>query len=441
MDKLKEVNSSRKCLIAAAALLFLFMLLLNGLTPYVADDYAYMISFYDQWWIENLMDVVYSMYVHSFTMNGRIISHAFGQAFMIWPKFVFNLCNALVYVALMYFLYRVANFKRKRNLLLFAGICMSFWFFMPVFGQVALWQLGSVNYLWALLAGIFYLFPFVYRFVYRRELLPKLWQKVLFCLFALPLGMYTEITSFIALFLGAVLLLLTGVVKKESLKSWLVFPVVIAAAGYLLLMSMPAEKAAKQSSISISVFLSNFVDATNMLKAHGLVLLLVWIVLFVLGIYEKASAERLWLSGLFCFGAVSANYMLTVAKYYPERCICTTITLLILACAVLIPELIGTRVEIVCACGGSVLLVAFAFSLLVGTYDIWQSHRGFVRREAAVQQHIEAGELDIALPLIIPSTQYSAYWGLADLSTETAQTWPNNYMATYYGLKSILGEE
>lgn len=441
MEKLKEVNRSRKYLIAAAALLFLFILLLNCLTPHVADDYGYMVSFYNQQWIKNPMDVVYSMYAHSFSMNGRIISHAFGQVFMIWPKPVFNLCNAFVYVALMLFLYRAANFKHKRNLLLFIGICMSFWLFLPAFGQVALWQIGSVNYLWALLAGALYLSPFVYRFVYRRDPLPRLWQKALFCLFALPFGMYTEITSFIAMFLGAALLAASRVVKKESLKSWLVFPILIAAAGYLLLMSMPAERTTKQSGISIAIFLGNFVNAANMLKTYGLVLLLVWTVLFVLGMYAKVSVERLWLSGLFSFGAVSANYMLTAAKYYPERCICTTITLLILACAVLIPELIGTKAEIACACGGGVLLVTFAFSLLLGTYDIWKSHVSFTVRENVIQQHIEAGELDIALPVIVPSTQYSAYWGLTDLNTETSQTWPNNYMSAYYGLKSILGEE
>lgn len=440
VNHLKAFNSSRKFLIAAMALLFFFMLLLNSITPYVADDFAYMISFYDQWWIENLMDVVYSMYAHSFSMNGRIISHAFGQAFMIGPKWVFNLCNALVYVVLMYFLYRIANFKCKRNLLLFMGICMSFWLFMPTFGQVALWQLGSVNYLWALLVGIVYLSPFVYRFVYQGELLPRLWQKILFCLFALPFGMYTEITSFIALFLGVVLLVLARVVKKASLKSWLVIPSVIAAAGYLLLMNMPAEVAAKRTDLSITILLNNFGKATNMLKTYGLTLLIIWIVLFVLGIYEKVSAERLWLSGLFCFGAVSANYMLTIAAYYPERCMCTTITLLILACAVIVTDLIGTQLEIVCACGGSVLLVTFAFSLVIGTYDIGKTYLSFTMRETAIHQHIEAGELDLTLPLIIPSTQYSAYWGLRDLSTETSQTWPNNYMATYYGLKSLLGE-
>lgn len=440
VDKLKAANNSRKCLTAAGILLFLFMLLLNGMTPYVADDYAYMISFYDQWWIEDLKDVVYSMYAHSHSMNGRIISHAFGQIFMIWPKPVFNVCNALVYVSLMYLLYRLANFRHKRNLLLFAGICMSFWLFMPVFGQVALWQLGAVNYLWALLGGVVYLSPFVYHFLYRRELLPRLWQRVIFCFFALLFGMYTEITSFIALFLGAVLVVLARAVKKESIKSWLIFPVVIAAVGYLLLMGMPAEKAAKQSALTLSVFLSNFVDATRMLKTHGLVLLFVWSVLFVLGIYEKVSAERLWLSGLCCFGAIAANYMLSVAKYYPERCICTTITLLILACAVMVPELIGSRAEVVCACGGSILLIAFVFSAVVGTYDVRQTYVRFTWRESAIQEHIAAGELDLTLPLIIPSTPYSAYWGLVDLNTETSQTWPNNYMSTYYGVDSILGE-
>lgn len=439
MEKLKEINSSRKCLTAAAALLFLFILLLNCLTPYVVDDYIYMFSFYNGQRIRNLTDVAYSMYAHSFSMNGRIVSHTFEQVFILWPKLVFNLCNALVYVALMYFLYRVANFKHKRNVLLFVGICMAFWYFVPAFGQIALWQDGSVNYLWALFAGVVYLSPFVYRFVYRRELLPRLWQKALFCLFALLFGMYSESTSFIALFSGVVLLVLAKIEKKASIKSWLVYASAAAAAGYLLLMSMPAERTAKQAAITVGVLAANFIHATNMLKNHGLVLIVAWIALFVLGLYEKISAERLLLSALFSFGAISANYMFTVAAYYPERCFCTTAVLLILACAVLVPELIGTGAEVVCACGGSVLLVTFAFSLIAGTYDIGRSYRRFTEREAVIQQHLAAGELDITLPLINPSTKYSACFGLRDLSTETSQIWPNDSMARYYGLESILG--
>lgn len=439
MDKLKEINSSRKCLIAAAALLFLFILLLNFLTPYAVDDYVYAFSFADGHRIVSVVEIVDSMYAHSFKMNGRIISHTIEQVFMLCPKAIFNLCNALVYTALMFALYKAANFKRKRNVLLFVGICMAFWYFLPVFGQTALWQVGSVNYLWALSAGTVYLSPFVCRFIYQREILPRPWQKTLFVLFALPFGMYTEVTSFIAVFLGIVLLVLAKLVRKESIKSWLICPTVIAAAGYLLLMSMPAERNAKQAAFTIKILLNNFINATNMLKTHGLVLLVVWMVLFVLGIYEKVSAERLWISALFSFGAIAANYMLIAAAFYPERCFCTTTTLLILACAVLVPELIGTRAEAVCACGGGVLLVVFAFSLVIGTTDIGRSYMRFTEREAVIRQHIAAGELDITLPLINPSTKYSACFGLRDLSTETSQTWPNVSMAKYYGLESILG--
>lgn len=440
MDSFLRLNRSKKLFGAACVLLFLFMLALNCLTPYVSDDFVYRISFATKTPVTNIGDVVRSMYVHCFAMNGRVVSHFFGQTFMLWPKLVFNTCNALIYTALMVLLYRAANYHRERNLLLFAAICAAFWYYMPVFGQVAVWQIGSVNYLWGLLGGMVYLCPFLVKAVSQRELLPRVWQRVLFCVFAVLFGMYTEVTSFIMIFLACLLLAAAPLTKRGSWRSWLWVPAALGAVGYLILMTMPAEIAAKQAAMTLATLLENFKRSTIALQTNGKELLIAWVVLFVLSLYAKLPADRLLLSLLFAMGAVAANYMLIMASYYPDRCFCTTAMLLILAIGVLAADLSFSRFSAVCACGGSVLALLCAFSVVFGVLDIEHTHRAFRQREAIIEELIAAGERDLEIPLVYAATKYSAFYGLQDVDTqERYDTWPNPEMSMYYGVDSVLG--
>ena len=436
MKKLKSLNASRSAVYVLLGLIWAFMLLLNLMTPYVADDFAYMISFKTQGWIEKVWDVFPSMAAHAGSMNGRIVSHGLGQLFMLWPKAVFDLVNAAAFTGLAFLIYRLAMPKSDRgeNALLLMAVFCALWLFVPVFGQVALWQMGSVNYLWALLFGLLFLRPYIRRFQAGTESAAPLWRKLLFCVLALPFGMYTEVTSFICLLLAVLLLLLGRLLKKQSLRTWLLAPVALAAAGYALLLVMPAELRAKSGDLSLASLAGHISVCTAMLKAHGLWLLAAWAAAEALGLCRRLDPGKLALSALLAFGAVAANYMLAAASYYPERCFCTTAALLILALAVLIPELLRGGAAEICACAGAILAVTAALSLVTGTYDVWATHAAWSDREAAIAQAREQGQTEISLPPISPATAYSACWGLADLESDS-YAWPNNYMSAYYGVR------
>ncbi len=410
------------------------MLLLNLLTPYAADDFAYMISFRTQEWIRSVWDIFPSMAAHARVMNGRLISHGLGQLFMLWPKAVFDIANATAFSGLVFLMYRLAVRNKGENALLLAAVFCALWYFLPAFGQVALWQMGSVNYLWALLFGLLYLRPYIRRYEDGAETVTPLWRKLLFCVLALPFGMYTEVTSFIGILLAALLLLLGRLVKKTSLKTWLVAPVVIAAAGFVLMLSMPAELKAKIGQMDLAAFLDRVNVCTSMLKTHGLRLLAVWAVAETLGLCRKLDADRLVLSAVLAFGAVAANYMLAAASYYPDRCFCATAVLLILAVAVLVPGLAAGGGADICACAFALLAVVTALSLATGVYDIWTTHTAWSARETAIAAAKESGQSQVSLPLIRPATKYSACQGLADLNGDP-DSWPNDYISAYYGIR------
>lgn len=439
MTKIKEWMQPKRCMRILMGLLFCFMLLLNCLTPYIADDYAYRISFHDGQLNRNIMDVIRSMYAHCFTMNGRVISHGLESLFLLLPKIVFNLCNAAVYTLLMYALYRISNIGKRENPLMFLGISMAFWHFMPVFGQVALWQVGALNYLWGLAVGIVFLLPYIVCYVKKSDPLPKLWMKVLFSVAALCVGMYTEVTSFIAILLGGILLGISGATGRIQWKHWLWIPLGIACVGFLIMMRMPAEINAKQGAMSLGQLLSGFDIATQMLESNLKWLCIGWGLCFGLGVYGKLQTERLVLSGLFAFGAVVGNFMLSVASYYPGRCMCTSCMLLVLACGVLMPELKTGTAGAFRACVTAGLSVAFLFSLARGSYDIWWTYTSFKAREIVIEQAKNQGQEDLKLQIVHANTKYSAFWDTKDLDVETADTWPNNQMAVYYGVHTIIG--
>ena len=69
----------------------------------------------------------------------------------MFPKLLFNVCNAGMFMALGLVLYKLAVGRRsqKADWLALALIYAALWEISPVFGQTNLWMCGACNYLWA----------------------------------------------------------------------------------------------------------------------------------------------------------------------------------------------------------------------------------------------------------------------------------------------------
>ncbi|MBQ2328031.1 MAG: hypothetical protein II382_02485, partial [Oscillospiraceae bacterium] len=94
MEKLKRADRSAGLRWVLLAGIGLIMLGLNWMTPLLADDYTYVHSWADWKRITSPLQIPASMYAHGFKMNGRIVAHAFEQLFLIYPKHLFDFCNA-----------------------------------------------------------------------------------------------------------------------------------------------------------------------------------------------------------------------------------------------------------------------------------------------------------------------------------------------------------
>lgn len=428
-------NHTRIRTAAILAAVFAGMLILNFWTPYAADDFNYLIHFGTKEPLRSLADVAESMYIHSLNMNGRVLSHTFAQLLGMAPKALFNVLNAALYTMLMYLIWRAAGFGHKKSPALLAMICMAFFAFLPVFGQVCLWFVGAANYLWALVWGMCFLLPFLRRYLAGDDGL-KGWRFPLYCLGCVLFGSYSEITSFVCIYLAAALLVLARLLKGTPLKHRLWLGWLLACVGYCVLLVIPAERSAKQASgMDLQLLLTNFLRASAMLLRHCGLLLAVFCVLLLLALKRRGDRDRLVLSVLLLTGALGGNYMTVVASYYPARCLATSALLLLLACAMLLrPHLTGT----VPRTAGGILAAVFLIQAWFGVSDIYRCHRDFLAREAVIVAAAEAGETRVTAEIVQARTPYSVFWEVRDLSTEDPTTWPNFAMGKIYGIE-ILG--
>lgn len=443
METVGKLNQNRKLFAVVLGVTGAFLFLLNTLTPYIADDYAYMISFYNQQWIKNLWDVARSMYQHSLTINGRVLPHALEQIFLLMPKAVFNVVSSAVLTAMFYGMYRLTNRTGKTNIALFLGMAIAFWLCLPAYGQVMLWQVGALNYGWSLAAWLLFMAPFINQFMDGKTI-EKPWLKVLFTVGSVLFGLYSEVTSFIGIFTAALLLLTGWLVngrRVDKKGAWLLLPWGGACVGYVLLMMMPAELAAKQGSLELRAIFQNIAAVTQKMEEHQLALLVVWACVILLGVGLGVNSRRLLLSLILTVGGLGANYMLIVARYIAERCFCTSTMLFVMAIGVVIPGLLQTErlpLRLGLLCGSGVLAGLFLFSAFPAVFDVYNTNYQHQENVAEILAAKERGDEEAVVDVVKPYTKYSGFWGIWYLDTTERNTFPNNYMGTYYGIW-ILG--
>ena len=209
--------------VRAALLLgiFLLMLLGNVLTPYAVDDWAYMHSFATGERLTRFGEIFPSMAAHAQTMNGRLFAHFWAQLFLLLPKAVFNIVNALIFTALIALLARLTQPESERDNLILLMIFCAVWVFVPAFGQVFFWLDGACNYGWGCVIGFAFLAPYIRLLDRDAKKKPLFW--ILWMLAGFYTGAYLENMAAGAIFLSALLLFGRRVLcrKKNGVLPWL----------------------------------------------------------------------------------------------------------------------------------------------------------------------------------------------------------------------------
>lgn len=107
--------------------------------------------------IKGLGDVVISQFNHYFSMNGRLPIQFIIQVFCgLLGKRIFDVCTSFVYIALIFGLTKLLVPKARASRHYVWVTCM-LWFVFPVGGFFSSGISFSVNYLWSLMACVYFL--------------------------------------------------------------------------------------------------------------------------------------------------------------------------------------------------------------------------------------------------------------------------------------------
>ena len=414
-----------------STLVFLTVFALTLLTPKYADDFAYSFSFATDQRIRSVADIFPSMAEHRILLNGRVVPHFLVQLFLMMPKAVFSLLNALQVVLMFHLTGKyLRSTESTKCILLFCG-AFGIWVFTPSFGENALWLDGSVNYCWAMTVLMLFLDPYISAW-FAMSCHQKTMPFLLHVLFAFAAGAWSENGSLAFLLLAVCLFL--GVWRGNGKLPIRLLPGIFsAAAGYLFLMTAPAT-AGRSAPLDFSILMKNAQVILKATISHLSVLYMGYVILVILAIAFHARKDRIVFSILLFLTGLGALTGFVFAAYFVERHFFCTVFLTVFSCTILLDELVQVKKPAILYTLAGILSAVFLFRFSLGTVDILVSSQKEANREQIISRAISDGQKTVVLTNYFPSTGYALPFIL-----DAPDNWVNVAVASYYGMDKVYG--
>lgn len=438
MEKItKFLNKNQKKIFLL--LIFVSMLILNFLTPLLADDYSYGLNL-DGKRISSVIDIFNYQIWHYFNWGGRTIAHTFAQTFLIFPKVIFNVLNSIIYTILIYLIYLHGklNRKNKDNPYMLLLIHFILWFMIPVFGQSFIWLIGSCNYLWTTVIILYFLW------LYRKNSISEKWYNLLLMfILGLLAGWTNENTS-----VGLIIVLISSLIinkvekKKFELSKSRLFGIIGTLVGFAFMIFAPGNYVRnaefKDDTFIIIKIVRRALDITNNLENLILPLLIAIIILISLKIYHKKKIEKE--SYTFILGGFAATYAMVLSPTFPERAWTGTIIFFVIAITILAFDLdkINRLYKFVLVDLCIILSVIYIGQYINLARDINDLRHTWNYR-AKVINNSNKNKMFKFYKYVTIDSKNPAY-GLNDIDYDS-KVWPNNSISKYYGIKGIKAKQ
>ncbi len=117
----------------------------NLLTPYLSDDYAYLI---DVRKASSLWDLIKQQYGEYLSNSARVVGQFNVRLSLSVDKQVFNVVNSGMFLLLTVLIYQNIRRRKKHDIFVLLLVITFLWRFSVEFGQTMLWICGACNYLW-----------------------------------------------------------------------------------------------------------------------------------------------------------------------------------------------------------------------------------------------------------------------------------------------------
>ena len=408
--------------------IFIFVLVFNFLTPYIQDDFLLKYIFNTSKKIESIFDVFISLKLYYFTWGGRVFAHFFAYLFLMFPKWIFNLVNSVVYVLNIYLIYLISKGDRKDNysysyLLL---IHMIVFVFFPVFGQVFLWLDGSCNYSFTLLMQLF----FIYKILNIKD---GKYNYILYFIISLFAGMCNENSSLSLI----VFLILYSFINRDNIKLKITSLIGLII-GYLFMFLAPGNYV-RMKTVSNNIPIIN-----NVLSKISLLLLcfgmLFLIFLLILYFFRKTINKKiLYICILFYISSFICCFSLVMVPQITLRSLTLVYIFFIIILITLIFEI---KYKTLINCVLLFISMLFVFVFITTFKEYYNFYTIMNNRHKLIIKEKRQGKKSIKVKIYAQSknARIPISCNINDID-ENYMTFPNNYVAKYYGVERIIGYE
>lgn len=294
MTKTSELKTKAILYSVLTLLTAALVYLLTSKCPYLSDDWHFFFVFESldplkqNQRVQSFSDILQSLRNYYQLSGGRVVAHFLVFCLIQLNKQVFNILNGIVYAAMCWLLYRIAQaLSGSRSIWLYPLTILLSFCFMPVFGDVVLWLSGSVNYLWMSLP----FFGCINWLLRRFESAGTAERLCILPLFLLS-GATNEITGGM---LGVALILCFFFSEKKQISS-LILPLAALIPGICLVVLAPGNTirqifVAQEDVTPMRIFLSFLGYVLYLTKYDGILLMPV-LSAFLLHKHDKTISRK-----------------------------------------------------------------------------------------------------------------------------------------------------
>lgn len=428
--KLELFTEKRKSLLWIISILIFggIILVLNILTPMIADDFGYLYIFGEKGQVSNLSDLIHSQKNHYVMWGGRSVVHFIAQALLQFPNLVSDILNTSIYLSFMFLIYyHVKGRQKEHSLSLFVLLNLAAWFVLPMFGDTVLWLTGSANYLWGTSIVLLFLLP--YRFFDGRKILVSK-NIILSCvmfIFGIVAG-WTNENTVAGMLVIIVLLFLYYRAQEWSIPLHLILGLIGGIVGYIIMIVAPGNFVRATDAPSTTLFLIAYriFNYTQYLFLHYGVLIILYGVLLTLFRKGDRSTSPIHLSLIYIVGALAAIYVMVLSPQFPARAWFGIVSFLLIALGSILYRLNYKELSYRQMRSTIILVgcIAFSFSLFNATKDIIRVYEIDKEREIIAQKAREAGEE------VCYFTRFQSYTPYVHSEDEST----HNLLSYYYGI-------
>jgi hypothetical protein len=430
---------------------FIF-LILNKLTPLIADDYCFSMAGKDGSRTSSISDILRWLYNYYMTWSGRSIAHFFALFCLFVGKSFFNIANTIVYCGFILLIqFHGTGSLKKINSMLFLGISIALWFLVPSWGQNFLWLDGSCNYLWTTTVVLLFLVPFRKKND-NASYKMNAWLFILFFFLGVLAGWSNENMSTAVLFL-LIAYFSVKIAKKERIAAFEISGMLGFLIGFIFLVTAPGNTHRaivigshlfKQSGLDVGLLCHRIHSVTKKLIYENRITFWLSLLLGSYIVFYKKKKINLFtmlyfLAGLMCV------YSMIGSPIFPARACLSgvaffSITVLSLfgQIEINIDQIIKKRLIFWVTLVG---LLVFSYSFVYAWKDIVSVYLKYKNREEYILSQKAKGIMDIFVEgPVCAKNKHTALYEIGDIYADNSH-WINKGFSCYYGVNSITAVE